>query len=350
MFFGRDILVQRLADAICDDRIRCIIIYGQKRTGKSSIFDHLKRKLIDRFIVLNLSVGADITSEKNFYKSVQKAFVDYLEDNGFDDDIIAFFDEYLISDFIDFERFIGRINRSIGKSQNKELLLMIDEFTHIYIYIRSPNCDIDGNFMDKWKAMIEKNLFKSALIGQDFMLDFIQEYANQFQVTDPVYVSYLKRKDAIDLVRNPILMKNGESRFLEGSEEMIVDWFNGQPYYLQTYCSKLVNYINEEQKQNYITAAVAKKVKDNFLMSAKLDFFDNLVRVDETDLLEVLLKIVQASDTPGSNVRVDRLDINESQKLALEKLSTRGVINYLKAEQKCCIKIPFFHEWLRKSY
>ena len=58
MFFGRDTLVKRLSDAICDDRIRCIIIYGQKRTGKSSIFDHLKRKLTNKFIVLNFSVGA----------------------------------------------------------------------------------------------------------------------------------------------------------------------------------------------------------------------------------------------------------------------------------------------------
>ena len=350
MFFGRDILVQRLVDAICDDRIRCIIIYGQKRTGKSSIFDHLKRKLTDKFIVLNFSVGADITSENNFYKSVQNEFVDYLEDNGFDNGTIETFDDYKIADFIDFQKFVGKINRSVSKPQNKELLLMIDEFTHIYTYIKSPDYDIGENFMDKWKAMIEKDLFKSALIGQDFMPDFIQEYANQFQVTDPIYVSYLERKDAIDLVIKPIIMKDGGSRFLEGSEEMIVDWFNGQPYYLQSYCSRLVNYINEEQKQNYITAAIAKKVKDAMLKSVQLDFFDNLVRVDEAELLEVLLKIAQASDTPGSKVRVDRIHINDKHKDALEKLATRGVIDYVKAEQKCSINIPFFHEWLRQSY
>lgn len=351
MFFGRDILVQRLVDAICDDRIRCIIIYGQKRTGKSSIFDHLKRKLTNKFIVLNFSVGADIVSEHNFYKSVQNEFIEYLEENDFTtNNIIEQFENYQINDFLDFQKFVGKINRIVCKPQNKELLLMIDEFTHIYTYIKNPKYDIGNNFMDKWKAMIEKNLFKSALIGQDFMPDFIQEYANQFQVTDPIYVSYLERKDAIDLVMKPIMMKDGGSRFLEGSEEMIVDWFNGQPYYLQFYCSGLVNYINEEQKQNYITAAVVKKVKDAMLASVRLDFFNNLVRVDEAELLEVLVKISKASDTPGSKVRVDRLDINEKHKEAMEKLATRGVIDYIKADQKCSINIPFFHEWLRQSY
>ena len=227
---------------------------------------------------------------------------------------------------------------------------MIDEFTHIYTYIKNPNYNISENFMDKWKAMIEKNLFKSALIGQDFMPDFIKTYANQFQVTDPIYVSYLERKDAIDLVIKPISIKNGGSRFLEGSEEMIVDWFNGQPYYLQTYCSKLVDYINKEQKQNYITAAVAKKVKDLMLTDVKLDFFDNLVRLDEKDMQEVLLKIAQASDTAGTKIHIDRLHLDENQKNILEKLATRGVVDYSKSEQKCCITIPFFHEWLRQSY
>lgn len=350
MFFGRKALVQRLVEAINDDRIRCVIIYGQKRTGKSSVFDHLKRQLTDKFIVLNFSVGADITSEMNFYKSVQNEFVVYLDDNDFDEDTINFFKDFIIRDFIDFEKFIGEANRNISKPNNKEILLMIDEFTHIYTYIKDSTYDIGENFMDKWKAMIEKNLFKSALIGQDFMPDFIQEYANQFQVTDPIYVSYLERRYAIELVTKPIALSDGSSRFLEGSEEMIVDWFNGQPYYLQTYCSRLVDYINEYQKQNYITTAVARKVKDMMLGSVQLDFFDNLVRSDETDELEVVLKLAQASDIPGSKININRLQLSEEQIETLGKLANRNVVDYVQSEQKCGIVIPFFHEWLRQSY
>ena len=62
------------------------------------------------------------------------------------------------------------------------------------------------------------------------------------------------------------------------------------------------------------------------------------------------MKISKASDTPGSKVRVDRLDINGKHKEAMEKLATRGVIDYIKADQKCSINIPFFHEWLRRLY
>ena len=40
-------------------------------------------------------------------------------------------------------------------------------------------------------------------------------------------------------------------------------------------------------------------------------------------------------------VRVDRLCIDGKYKVALEKLANRGVIEYIKAEQKCRILIPF---------
>lgn len=350
MFFGRDALIERLAESLHNDKIRCVIIYGQKRTGKSSVFEHLKQKLASSFIILNFSVGADITSELNFYKCVKSEFVMYLEDLEYEEQVINEFDNIQINDLLDFQKFISKINRIICKEEKKELLIMIDEFTHIYNYIRDPNCDLNDMFMDKWKAMLEKNLFKSALIGQDFMPEFIQKYANQFQVTDPVYVSYLEYQYALDLVVKPISLQDGTSRFVESSDEMIVDWFGGQPYYLQTYCSKLVNYINEYQHQKYITAAIAIKVKELMLSEVKIDMFDNLVRSNESDLLNLLVKIAHASELNDQKIKVSRLELSDDELGCLEKLSIRKVVEYTKNDGKCKILIPFFHEWLRRYY
>lgn len=349
MFFGREDLVNRLAESLKDDRVRCVVIYGQKRTGKTSIFKHLQKELDDDFIVLSFSVGSDITSERNFYRSVQGEIVHYLEDD-YDDDTISIFEDYTINDLLDFQQFIAKFNRQICKKQHRELLLLIDEFTHIYTYINSADRDIDSTFMDKWKAMIEKNLFKSALIGQDFMLDFIREYANQFQVTDPIKVTYLAKRDALALVSEPISLSDGESRFLEDSDEMIVRWFNGQPYYLQTYCDKLVNYLNGEQRQNFVTAAIAIKVKNQMLSETHEDFFDNLIQSNETDLFDAVLAIAKEAGLASDWAKQARLPVCICSERILDKLDTRGVIEYKKAEQKCRILIPFFQEWLLSYY
>ena len=69
---------------------------------------------------MNFSVGADITSEKNFYKSVQKEFVDYLEDNEFEEDIIESFDEFSESFDYDFTGFLDIVNDIINSCVTKD--------------------------------------------------------------------------------------------------------------------------------------------------------------------------------------------------------------------------------------
>lgn len=153
-------------------------------------------------------------------------------------------------------------------------------------------------------------------------------------------------KYAIDLVTKPIAISGVKSRFLEESEKMIAGWFSGQPYYLQTYCVKLVDHINENEQQNYITKAIAKKVKDDMISNCRIDFFDNLVQKNEPEFMEVLCQIVKFSNKP-KEVKIEDLELLSSQKEDLKKLITKGVVE--KSDQKCWIKIPFFHEWIKKN-
>ena len=343
MFFGRDELIKNLAASLMNDTTRCVIIYGQKRSGKSSIFQHLRKKLEDKFVVLSFSTGSDITSEVKFYICVRDELLEYLENNDFDSGIIEKFENFDVSDLLSFQRFVRKVNREVCKPQNKELLLMIDEFTALYEYMKDPECSLGKeNFMDKWKAMSEQNLFKSALIGQDNMPEFISAYPNQFQVTEPVRVSYLKREYAKDLIVKPILL-NGKSRYREDSDKKIADWFNGQPYYIQTYCKKLVDYLNFK-KDKSIAMAVAEKVKkDLFGEADKMQLFDNLVDKDDKDSWNILKKIAK-SDV--DDVPLDLSALSDSEKTALNKLVVRDVVN--EKQDRYQIKIPFFREWIRE--
>ena len=346
MFFGRDDLIKRLELSLKDDRTRCIVIYGQKRSGKSSIFEHLKRKLTDKFIVLNFSAGADMTSESNFYRCVQNVLTEYAEDNDFDENIVKDLENCDVSDFLNFEKFIRKAKRVLCKPQGKELLLMIDEFTLVYKYIKDSNHDIGENFMDIWKEMSERNMFKSALIGQDNMPEFIDEYPNQFQVTDLRRVSYLERQYAKDLIVKPILLSNGKSRYREGADDKIADWFNGQPFFIQQYCNKLVEYLHTN-KENYIPMAVAEHVKNEMLAECREASFDNLVYAKEGETCDAdwtVLKKIASSDV--EDVPVDISSLSEDEKTALDKLTDREVLT--KKQDRYTIKIPFFREWIRE--
>lgn len=343
MFFGRDDLIERLAKSLKDDTTRCVIIYGQKRSGKSSIFQHLRRKLEDKFVVLSFSTGSDITSEIKFYKKVKAEFERYLRWNKFDEETRKKWKNYTISEYLDFEQFVDEVSEEVCRPKNKELLLMIDEFTALYAYMKNPDYSLGKeNFMDRWKAMSEQNLFKSALIGQDNMPEFIRAYPNQFQVTEPIRVSYLEKEYAVKLITEPILF-NGKSRYLEGTENKIADWFSGQPYYTQTYCKKLVDYLNSKTA-NYVTEAVAEDVKNLMLEDSRIDFFDNLVYEKDQDSSWSVLKRIASSDV--EDVPIDVSSLSDSEKEALTKLTDREVLT--KKQDRYQIKIPFFREWIKE--
>ncbi len=341
MFFGRDELIGGLVKSIEDDRTRCIVIYGQKRSGKSSIFEHLKRRLVDKFIVVDFTLLSDVLNEQYFYKCIQKNLCHTLKQNHCDEKVVKTLKNRTISDFLDFEDFIQEVREGVCEPGNKELLLMIDEFTRIYEF--EKHGDSISNFMDKWKTMVERNFFKSALIGQVNMPEFIREYPNQFQVTDLIRVSYLEKKYAEDLIVRPILSSNGKSRYINGAEKEIAVWFNGQPYFIQRYCHKLVNYLNMEKKQ-FITPEIAESVKNQMLAESGIDFFDNLVASSDAESWSVIEKIAKSD---AEEVRKESLNLTDSEEKALEKLVDRDVVQK-KPDNKYAIKIPFFREWVKE--
>ncbi|WP_322816632.1 AAA family ATPase [Chloroflexus sp.] len=59
MFFGRDELIANIAKTLQSSyhQSKCVIIYGQKRAGKSSILYHLKTRLQSNKDMLILDVG-----------------------------------------------------------------------------------------------------------------------------------------------------------------------------------------------------------------------------------------------------------------------------------------------------
>lgn len=342
MFFGRDKLIERLATSLKDDTTRCVIIYGQKRSGKSSIFRHLRKKLEDKFVILFFPTIVDVKSEIDFYEKFRNEFTNYLRCNKFDTETRKKWKDYTILNYSNFEQFIYDVYDEICEPQNKELLLMIDEFTGLYENMKKTDCTLGKeNFMDIWKAMSEQNLFKSALIGQDNMPEFIRAYPNQFQVTEPIRVSYLEKEYAIKLITEPILL-NGESRYYENSAEKIYDWFKGQPYYTQTYCKKLVDYLNSNEKK-YVAMASAEEVKKMMLEDVGIDFFDNLVNEKDENSWSVLKKIAKSN---VEDVSIDKSSLNDSEKEALKKLTDREVLAEKQDSYK--IKIPFFREWIRE--
>ena len=80
------------------------------------------------------------------------------------------------------------------------VVLMIDEFTYIYDWIRQGK--MDSSITQWWKALLQNNNIFAIIIGQDHMMQFVNDtsispvISNDFQTTELKKVTYLSETDA----------------------------------------------------------------------------------------------------------------------------------------------------------
>lgn len=368
VFMGREALLNELSTSLLDDSSQCLIIYGQKRCGKTSISNFLQERINGQFLIISFSVGSAISASQ-LYDNVRTKFNLELQKKIHNKDVPITDEEkkdlsvlyselrsMKIQNGESFIEMMRTINGVFCIRYDKEILIIIDEFTHLYRLYQKGGSERDEvtAFMDTWKKGSEEKLFKSLLIGQDTMPYIIAAYPNQLAITDPRRVDRLDDQSVRDLIVKPILLSNGETRYLEKSVDLISDWFYGQPYYISVYCKRMVEHMKESHK-TYVTNAMAERVKNEMRTSSSISFFDNLINAGDIEnstegelksLPTYSLLCEVAYLTKNSEwANVDDIDIPEKEML-IEDLINRSVIE--KRKGKCRILINFFKEWLNE--
>lgn len=376
MFYGREEFISNITHSILNSPSKQIIIYGQKRCGKSSVMSHLKKQLEDtgKTFCISFSLG-DISgnlSEASFYYKILSTIKDNLDSLEFNDVVVPTYDIPTFTEFkqIDdenplntFSKYIVRFKQACMKTEgwkDKSLVVMIDEFTYLYTEIKKGH--IKDSIMKQWKAITqnERAQFSVVLVGQDVVPSFKKEdYArNAFGVIQDIRLTYLQLEPARNLIEKPILKKNGESRYIGKAVDTIIEYTSRNPYYIQIFCNRLVDFMNRN-KSISVTEADVNEVARSFIIGDQAldeDKFDNLIRAGELkdyqefpekDILEVLRRIALCTkNVPYCN----RSDIETSLSVSivdsiLKHLEDREVIER-KGEDNYKIQVKLFQEWL----
>ena len=374
MFFGRKELIQNIAGAIQTSRLqsKCIMVFGQKRSGKSSVLYHLKTFLQKDKGLLILDLGnigtlRDPEAPKPLlYQFLNRILTILVREikrkqrDGFSPLGLSIpgkeFYEHP-APLQCFEDIFEELKELVSNQEDWDgvrVVLLIDEFQYIYDQIVSG--EIPESFMQNWKAILQANYFNAVLVGQDVMPKFKARFPNEFGTTQDERVTYLKPDDARSLIDEPIRIggRQGESRYREQAIERILDLTAGSPFYIQIICDRLVKYMNNKCA-GLVTKADVEQVKNELIRDVNaLDDtkFDNLINSGDTsedaisneDALKVLKAIADNSRT-GPCHR-DRIDCETSFPVdtILADLEKRDVVK--RREQSYQIQVGLFKEWL----
>jgi len=365
MFYGRTEYIEGIKNAVIESSSKCVIIYGQKRSGKSSVLFHLKKQLNQstNAFCISFSLGeiVDDLSAQTFYYKILSEIEDSLdgiinvEKPAFTAPTLSELREAPSIVFNDYMKKFQKSCLTTNGWKNRNLVLLLDEFTYIYTAIQKKF--LSEQFMKTWKSLIEKSYFSSVLIGQDIMPKFKKAFQNEFGIAEDKRLSYLSKNDAKKLIEEPVWDdKRNRSRYLGKALDLILDYTSSNPYYVQIFCARLVDYMNN-QKAISVTEADVGDVAQTFIkgeQSLSIDKFDNLITAGDADLeiikpedtLQMLKEIAIASKNLDSCSRdAIKLGDKDKENQILTDLQSREVIscpqpNFYK------INVRLFKEWL----
>jgi tetratricopeptide (TPR) repeat protein len=372
MFFGRDELLNKLVDSAVRGSYRSAVIWGQMRTGKSTVLLQLKRKLIEgernstgplRVLPANFSLLDTIIelTFPNFLNRIVKSIAKALDEMASEGWPRLDLGELPVIENqsnaqADFDECMLRIRRALDAHpaySGVHLVLLIDEFTNLYGQIRKTR--VPDTFMLAWKGMYEKRYFSSVIVGTDVMPEFISQYKNAFQVSQNEKVNYLPFEDAKKLIEDPILLPDGGSRFRGDAVRQIFDLTAGNPYYIQFFCEHLVNHINEKQAL-LVGPGDVEEVASSLIEESTFDenHLDNLTApsslMDNAPTADLTLKVLLAcvSGTPGAPSFDD--ETHAAQQIpetaaVLNELANREVIQQLQGT-RFQVRVGLFARWL----
>ncbi len=378
MFFGREELIQNIAQAIRESRTqsKSVMIFGQKRSGKSSVLYHLKESLQKdkKLLILdlgNMSTLLDRQAQasllhqflngilRELERAIRRKHRESLSRLELAIPGREFYDHpapmQLFEDTFRNLKDLTHDQKGQEDWQGIRIVLLIDEFQYIYEPIIKG--EISDSFMQNWKALLQANYFSAVLVGQDVMQKFKLRFPNEFGTTQDERVTYLKEEDARKLIDEPIRIggREGDSRYREQAIERISDLTAGSPFYIQIICNRLVDYMNVKHA-GLVTEADVEQVKNELIHDVNalgLDKFDNLINSGDTspdaisdeDALKVLKTIADNSNRTDPCHR-DRIVCQTDSPIdtILDDLEKRDVVK--RRDRSYQIQVELFKEWL----
>lgn len=381
MFFGRKELIGDILEQLEPYGAgravygKTIVLYGQKRTGKSSVKFHLTAKLKHFPDTIIIDAG-EISSflDENFEIDFLKTILNKLrrelkrlpelsgdmEDKGLEIPLLASKEkEEVWSDFLEFyDTFSDYLRgRPLGKEYN--VFLIADEFSKLFIWLNQGR--IRAGFMEFWKSFIGTSAISAIVVGQDYMPKFIKEYGNAFASMNIYEVTYLSEEAVREMMANAPLVKAGAVRAEynhpagESAVRRFMELTAGNAFIGMNFLDKLMDCLNET-KRVQVTELEINGAMDRLLSRADIEVLFNAFHGDDSDVEDAgrpednktLLK--QIAKAAGGACREEDITgfTPERRKVLLKHLADRKVIIRNAKTGRYGIKVKLYGEWLRR--
>lgn len=357
LFYGREdifeFIVQNLRSTT---QSRTLVLYGQRRTGKTSIlYQLLDGRLGDGFIPVLVDMqelALSINSTADLFIEIADKMARALKKAGLS---LTPLDEAGLTSAPArvFNRFLDDLEVSLG---NQKVVLMIDEFEILEEKITQKKLEAD--VLAYMRSLIQhRDHLAFIFTGTHKLEQMSQDYWSIFfNIAIHKQVSFMEPGETEKLIRGPVQGKLGVDDL---TVEKMITLTSCHPYFVQLLCYKLVDFCNK-QERNYATVSDLNQVVNDLVLEGE-NYFTYLWKMVTPDQQAVLAAIAEIL-APGKNTAslseilellisagVKRIGKNELIPL-LDSLTNQEILClHTGGAMQYSYKVGLIAEWIKKA-
>jgi hypothetical protein len=347
IFVGRSDVSAHIEQLLLERRCPPLLLYGQRRTGKTSLLNNLGRLLPSTIIPLFVdlqgptSLAKDYTS---FLYNMGRAMATSARRHR---DLILppLKREDLLDDpFTAYDEWLDAIEAYIAPSQT--ILLTLDEFStleHVF----------DKGYLDQHAVLgmvrhiIQHRPRIKILLSGSHTIDEFERWASYLINVRTVHLSFLQTNEAIQLIEQPV--KDFALQYEPEASQRVMQITNCHPALIQLLCAEIVSLKNKQDVQLRRLATVADV--EAAITGAKQHgrfFFADIANNQVTPSSLKLLKLM-ANQGEGKLIAASwlREQLPDEFDACIDNLLQRELI--LRVENHYCFQVELIRQWFVNS-
>lgn len=305
VFVGRADILTRIEQSMLEPSYAPLMIYGQRRMGKTSLLLNLGRILPSSIIPAYVDFQASVSAKDYadlYYNMIQQMQRSTARQRGVELPVVDL-GMMIERPFLCFNDWLNAVETYLEKN-DKILLVKLDEIETLNEVFTRPQLPPEVFFNSLRNTIQHRPRFRFVLAGSHTLAE-LQHWSNYLINSQLIKIGYLETAEARQLIERPAA--NFQLRYQPQAVQTILDLTRAHPYLVQMICHELVMLKNAQPVGTRYLAAPAdvEEAAARALETGGFFFTDLISRVPEpaVAMLRHLAGLGQAASLPASDWR-----------------------------------------------
>ena len=243
IFIGRTDISARIEQLLLDRRQPPLLLYGQRRVGKTSLLNNLGRLLPSTIVPMFVDLQGPASRAKDeagFLYNIARSMVRAAQRQRNVTLPSLTRDDLLADPFTRFEEWLDEVESVLA---HQMALLMLDEFEALEQMLEKGRFD-EAVILGMLRHLIQhRPRFKVLLAGSHTLEEF-QRWSSYLINVQVIHISYLSAEETLQLVESPVT--SFALRYAPDAAKRVLALTRGQPFLVQLLCAEVVALKNEQ--------------------------------------------------------------------------------------------------------